>query len=371
MTQKGNRAFTQYFNAYVNEKTKEVWFRLYDFANQLFEQDYSPTAIARCPETCTIKCPPEPGVIVVGTAKDVIDLIKRSKRKDMKPIIEAALLGLSVEITRNTGIDVPGIRRETKGKIERKPRKIKQELIDCITINGEPVSEQFKNRLELVLNGLEENSGLVIEDKIEETQELPDTEVVDSIYPVQDNWVYKFEGQMVTNSSLVAIEFEKEHKNVLQTIQNLVAENSATKFYFIEKGFDNRGKKYPMFLMNRKGFSLLAMGFTGSKTLQFKIAFLEAFDKMEVFIREKLVPKFDVPQTYAQTLRLAAEQQEQIEIQAAKIEADKPFNDYAKVIMENGKDMTMREFAIFVQHELGIPEDETGRNKIFEIYENN
>jgi MinD-like ATPase involved in chromosome partitioning or flagellar assembly len=46
----------------------------------------------------------------------------------MKLIIEAALLGLSVEITRNTGIDIPGIKRETKGKIERKSRKVKQEL---------------------------------------------------------------------------------------------------------------------------------------------------------------------------------------------------------------------------------------------------
>ena len=33
--------------------------------------------------------------------------------------------------------------------------------------------------------------------------------------------------------------------------------------------------------MDRKGFVLLAMGFTGEKALQFKIAYIDAFDEME------------------------------------------------------------------------------------------
>ena len=36
-------------------------------------------------------------------------------------------------------------------------------------------------------------------------------------------------GNPITNSLLVAEKFEKEHKNVIQAIQNLVAENSAMK----------------------------------------------------------------------------------------------------------------------------------------------
>ena len=43
----------------------------------------------------------------------------------------------------------------------------------------------------------------------------------------------------------------------------------------------NAVKKSPMFIMNRDGFTLLAMGFTGTKALQFKMEFLGAFNKME------------------------------------------------------------------------------------------
>ncbi|MBR6343691.1 MAG: hypothetical protein IKR65_07295 [Selenomonadaceae bacterium] len=40
----------------------------------------------------------------------------------------------------------------------------------------------------------------------------------------------------------------------------MVAENSAAKFFY-ESTFENRGKHYPEYLMDRDGFSLLVMGF--------------------------------------------------------------------------------------------------------------
>ena len=43
--------------------------------------------------------------------------------------------------------------------------------------------------------------------------------------------------------------------------------------------------------MNRDGFTLLAMGFTGDKALQFKLKYIEAFNKMENFIREQELPR--------------------------------------------------------------------------------
>lgn len=63
--------------------------------------------------------------------------------------------------------------------------------------------------------------------------------------------------QMLVSSLEIAKNFGKEHKNVLQTIGNLVAENSATKSMIYETSYENRGRQYPMYLMNRDGFSLL------------------------------------------------------------------------------------------------------------------
>ena len=67
--------------------------------------------------------------------------------------------------------------------------------------------------------------------------------------------------QVVTDSRRVAEVFEKEHRNVTATIREiLAAENSAARF-FHEITYENRGKQYPCYLMNRDGFSLLVMGF--------------------------------------------------------------------------------------------------------------
>lgn len=88
-------------------------------------------------------------------------------------------------------------------------------------------------------------------------------------------------GEPVASSRDVAKRFGKEHKNVMQAVANLVAENSAAKSMFHLSSFENRGKKYPMYLMNRDGFSLLAMGFTGKEAVQWKLKYIEAFNAME------------------------------------------------------------------------------------------
>ena len=52
------------------------------------------------------------------------------------------------------------------------------------------------------------------------------------------------------------------------------------------KSQDNN-KNYPMYFMNRDGFSLLVMGFTGKKAFEWKVEYIKAFNKMESIIREK------------------------------------------------------------------------------------
>ncbi|WP_072023113.1 Rha family transcriptional regulator [Selenomonas sp. AE3005] len=94
--------------------------------------------------------------------------------------------------------------------------------------------------------------------------------------------------QIVTDSRRVAEVFGKEHKNVLRSISEiLVAQKSATKFFY-ETEHEYRGQKFPMYLMNRDGFSLLVMGFNGKKALEWKVKYIEAFNEME---KQLTVPK--------------------------------------------------------------------------------
>lgn len=95
--------------------------------------------------------------------------------------------------------------------------------------------------------------------------------------------------QVVVSSRQVAEKFGKQHKDVLENIRNiLVAENSATKFYQ-ESIHEYRGQRFPEYLMNRDGFTLLAMGFTGKDALQWKMKYIAAFNEMEQALNSKPV----------------------------------------------------------------------------------
>ena len=92
--------------------------------------------------------------------------------------------------------------------------------------------------------------------------------------------------QAVTTSLQVAENFGKRHSDVLESVKNLVTENSVAK-YFSEGFYENRGKEYPLYYMNRDGFTLLAMSFTGKAALQFKLKYIEAFNQMENHIKQQ------------------------------------------------------------------------------------
>ena len=105
-----------------------------------------------------------------------------------------------------------------------------------------------------------------------------------------DNLVFKGQNDQVLTTSLkVAEVFEKEHKHVLDAVRKLfTAENSAVKQMFQESTYLNeRNQSQPMFVMNRDGFTLLAMSFNGKKALDFKIAYIDAFNTMEAELKDK------------------------------------------------------------------------------------
>lgn len=95
------------------------------------------------------------------------------------------------------------------------------------------------------------------------------------------------ENKAVTTSQKVAESFGKEHRTVIRNIRNLTAQNCAVKKMFVKSTYINsRGQEWPMYYMNRDGFVLLAMGFTGKKALDFKLKYIDAFNKMEQTIKE-------------------------------------------------------------------------------------
>lgn len=94
------------------------------------------------------------------------------------------------------------------------------------------------------------------------------------------------EGRPVTSSRIVAEYFGKRHNDVLRGIRDLIEKNTDLSKSFIAREeqietSNGASRSNPVFLMDQKGFCILAMGFTGAKALEFKCAFYDEFERMK------------------------------------------------------------------------------------------
>lgn len=91
--------------------------------------------------------------------------------------------------------------------------------------------------------------------------------------------------QPVVSSLEVAKNFNKEHRNVLKDIRKLIekgdAQNVADLFYESVYTHHQNNQDYPMYLMNKDGFSLLVMGFSGKEALEWKLKYIKIFNENE------------------------------------------------------------------------------------------
>lgn len=99
------------------------------------------------------------------------------------------------------------------------------------------------------------------------------------------------DGEVLTTSAEIATAFEKQHKHVLHAIDKLVAllpeehrPNFRPMFAKVKIG-QGALRQSRTYSVTRDGFSLLAMGFTGAKALDWKVKFLDAFNAMEAALR--------------------------------------------------------------------------------------
>lgn len=158
-----------------------------------------------------------------------------------------------------------------------------------------------------------------------------------------ENLITKTEdGKLVVSSRRVADDFGKKHKHVLEVIRKLVAENSAVNQMFIESEFENRGKKYPEYLLTRDGFSLLVMGFTGPEALEWKLKYIEAFNAMERKLKEISKPDSYMIDDPIERAKRWIEEREQYNKVVTELEEQ---NSFVNKISESNGSMLVREAA--------------------------
>ncbi|TAH28032.1 MAG: hypothetical protein EAZ06_11650 [Cytophagales bacterium] len=102
------------------------------------------------------------------------------------------------------------------------------------------------------------------------------------------------EGKKALTTSLkIAETFGKRHDHVIRDVESLMKEiteiidKSGRGLPKIgESSYTNaQNKQQKMYLLNKQAFTLLVMGYTGVKAMQFKLDYLNAFEAMEEHIR--------------------------------------------------------------------------------------
>lgn len=150
--------------------------------------------------------------------------------------------------------------------------------------------------------------------------------------------VKEYEGQPVVSSREVANNFEKEHRNVLRDVENIVKEgcSNLSRPLFIESKYQHPQNKqyYKEYLLTRDGFSLLVMGFTGAKALKWKLKYIEAFNKMEQYIKEQNKPSYMIDDRVKRAEKWIEEEKERQQLQLENKQQTKVIEKQSEVIGE-------------------------------------
>lgn len=164
-------------------------------------------------------------------------------------------------------------------------------------------------------------------------------------------------GEPVASSRQIAENFEKNHNHVLRDIDSLKKDVSNFGQMFFETTVpDSYGREQRAYLMNRDGFTLLAMGFTGKAALEWKLKYIAAFNEMEKKLTEQ--PQLTRSQLLATALIAAHEELEKKDKQIAELT---PKGVFADAVSASSQSILVGEMAKLLSQN-GI---QMGQNRLF------
>lgn len=165
-------------------------------------------------------------------------------------------------------------------------------------------------------------------------------------------------GEPVASSRQIAENFEKNHNHVLRDIDSLKKDvSNFGQMFFETTAPDSYGREQRAYLMNRDGFTLLAMGFTGKAALEWKLKYIAAFNEMEKKLTEP--PQLTRSQLLATALIAAHEELEEKDKQIAELT---PKGVFADAVSASSQSILVGEMAKLLSQN-GI---QMGQNRLFQ-----
>jgi Rha family phage regulatory protein len=175
-------------------------------------------------------------------------------------------------------------------------------------------------------------------------------------------------GQVVVSSRQIAENFEKRHDSILRDIENL-AKNITPQncgMLFIQSEYKNEDNRmFKEYLLTRDGFSLLVMGFTGQKALEWKLKYIEAFNKMEKMLTTQS-PSYQIADPIERAKAWIQEQEEKKALEG-HIEELKPKALFADSVTASKTSILVGDLAKLLRQN----GHEVGQNRLFEILRRN
>lgn len=131
-------------------------------------------------------------------------------------------------------------------------------------------------------------------------------------------------GQPAASNREIAEHFGKRHDNVLRDIETLKKDVLNFEEMFFETEIpDSYNRPQKVYLMNRDGFTLLAMGFTGKEALEWKIKYINAFNAMEQELRDKAKKPMTPTEMFAMQAQINLDYEKKFQALAADQQATK------------------------------------------------
>lgn len=134
------------------------------------------------------------------------------------------------------------------------------------------------------------------------------------LIPIDDcgMFVSKKDEEVRVSSRYIAKLFNKEHKNVLQSIENVVKSEGLSKEFtrlnFQPSAYKSKdGRMCKEYCLTRDGFVMVTMGFTGKNAMKFKEWYINKFNEMEKQLTTLITTRIECPDLTDALKRLETE----------------------------------------------------------------
>lgn len=157
---------------------------------------------------------------------------------------------------------------------------------------------------------------------------------------------------LVVSSRVIAEGLGKRHGDVLESIDKILTNGDFRSLCISSSYIDKKGENRREYLLTKDGFTLYMFNIQGYN--DFKLAYINKFNEMERALQ------FNTPQTFAEALKLAYEQQLIIEEQKQKLIEAEPKVEFYDTVTGSDTTIDLGQAAKVLNYK-GL-----GRNKLFQ-----